>query len=241
MDYSPYAPPAAGSHVEVAIHRPLAWKTTAAAIAISLSVGAGIMLHVVTLALGPLSPKDLIGIMLLGILSLATQVVSLVAPVLFLMWMYQASKNVHAFGRLGLTFTPGWCVGWWFVPFASMVMPYQALKEIFRASAPTANVGADADVAWRTGTVPSTFLLWWGTYVTNGFVGLVAVGLSVSSALKHEPASATAGLLLGISLFLSAMSAVSVIAIMRVIHRRQEATWAQLSEGSVASSSLPAR
>jgi hypothetical protein len=237
VDYAPYAPPAAGSPVDIAIHRPLAWKTTATALAISASLAMGMVLHVVTMAMGTPSPKDLIGLALIGILSLATQALSLLAPVLFLMWMYQATKNVHAFGRIGLRFTPGWSVGWWFIPFASMVMPYQALKEIFRASAPAADGATDANLTWSAGSVPITFPLWWGTYLTNGFVGLAAVVVAVGAALKQEPPPPSSSLLLGISLFLSLMSAISVITIMRVIHRRQEAAWAQLS---AAASSTPA-
>src|SRR5262245_30821004 len=36
--------------------------------------------------------------------------------VLFLIWVYKSSSNVWAFGVPYLQYTPGWSVGWFFVP-----------------------------------------------------------------------------------------------------------------------------
>lgn len=51
--------------------------------------------------------------------------------VTFLMWVYRANKNLRALSGETLRFTPGWCVGWYFIPFANLFKPYQAMKEIW--------------------------------------------------------------------------------------------------------------
>ena len=49
-------------------------------------------------------------------------------------WIYRANKNSRAFGAQDLQFTPGWAVGSNFVPFVSLVAPYQAMREIWKIS-----------------------------------------------------------------------------------------------------------
>ena len=42
---------------------------------------------------------------------------------LFLAWVHKVSINSRGFGARGIT-SPGWAVGWFFVPLASFVKPY---------------------------------------------------------------------------------------------------------------------
>ena len=46
-------------------------------------------------------------------------VVALVVVVLFCCWIYRANCNARALGAQGMSFTPGWSVGWFFIPIAS--------------------------------------------------------------------------------------------------------------------------
>jgi hypothetical protein len=48
-------------------------------------------------------------------------------------WIYRASVNAHAL-RSEMTITPAWAVGWYFVPFANLVKPLHAMREIWLAS-----------------------------------------------------------------------------------------------------------
>src|SRR6266436_5309609 len=70
---------------------------------------------------------------LLGIVQLS---VDFLGVLLFLMWVYRANKNARALGAAGMKYTPGWSVGWFFVPFAGLFMPYWVLKEIWQVSSP---------------------------------------------------------------------------------------------------------
>lgn len=54
--------------------------------------------------------------------------------VIFGRWIVRANKNVRAFGADGLRITPGWAVGYFFVPIINLWRPYQAMKDLWRAS-----------------------------------------------------------------------------------------------------------
>lgn len=68
-------------------------------------------------------------------------------------WFYVSAKTNQLYGVEKLRITPGWAVGWFFVPFANLVMPYRALKEIYRASFKNAD--------WEQNPVPYHFPIWW--------------------------------------------------------------------------------
>src|SRR5437868_6687462 len=60
---------------------------------------------------------------------LVTILVFIITGVLFLRWIHRANRNARALGAQGMRFTPGWAVGWYFIPIASLWKPYQAMKE----------------------------------------------------------------------------------------------------------------
>ena len=55
--------------------------------------------------------------------------------ILVLTWIHRANHNARQLGADDMRFTPGWAVGWYFVPIAWFWKPYQAMKEIWLASA----------------------------------------------------------------------------------------------------------
>ena len=56
--------------------------------------------------------------------------------VAFLMWISRASKNLSALGASNQKFSPGWAVGWWFIPIAWLWQPYRVTAEIWVESHP---------------------------------------------------------------------------------------------------------
>ena len=94
-----------------------------------------------------------------ALINLLASLVSLATTVCFLVWIYRVSKNLRAFGTQGLRFTPGWAVGYFFVPILNLYRPYQVFREIWRASeaAPAARVGQD----WQFVRPPALLLGWW--------------------------------------------------------------------------------
>jgi len=86
---------------------------------------------------------------IIGILQL---IMAAVSGVLILCWIYRANANARALGAAQMRFTPGWAVGWYFIPIANFWKPYQAMKEIWKASANPGN--------WQ-GEPRSSLLPWW--------------------------------------------------------------------------------
>jgi hypothetical protein len=55
--------------------------------------------------------------------------------VLWLIWQHRVTTNVWAQG-IPIATSPGWAIGWWFIPFVNLVMPAVAVQRVYRASAP---------------------------------------------------------------------------------------------------------
>lgn len=87
-----------------------------------------------------------------------------VSGVLVLAWTWRANANARGLGAAGMRFTPAWSVGWYFVPLANLVKPYDAMREIWLASA--------FPEGWSNQAEPLR-LRWWWVFL------LVAVGLGV--------------------------------------------------------------
>ena len=85
--------------------------------------------------------------------------------ILFLMWVYRANYNVRCLGARDLRFTPGWSVGWFFVPIANLWKSYQVMKEIWQASI---NV-----VDWQSQRIGSLLLCW---YLSPIFIVVLCSG-----------------------------------------------------------------
>jgi hypothetical protein len=71
-------------------------------------------------------------------------------------WIYRASANAHALSD-EMTISPGWAVGWFFVPVMNLFRPYQAMREVWLASHFRGN--------WHGEPTPSLVGLWWGLWI----------------------------------------------------------------------------
>jgi Domain of unknown function (DUF4328) len=86
----------------------------------------------------------------------------------FLMWIHRAYSNLPALGARNLETSPGWAVGWYFVPIANLVKPYSTMVEIVRHSNPQ-GIGINARA---TSTAIVGF--WWLFYLAQGVIGSFA-------------------------------------------------------------------
>ena len=101
--------------------------------------------------------------------------VFVVTGIAFLRWIYFANYNTGSLGATGMHFTPGWAVGWYFVPVANLWKPYQALKEVFKASHP----GFLDD--WQHAPHPDILSLWWMLWVISNFIDRAVVRLTLGA------------------------------------------------------------
>ena|SRR5438552_1503302 len=112
--------------------------------------------------------------------------------IFFLVWLYRAFNNLPVIGARNLQFSPGWAVGWWFIPFANLVQPYKIVKELYRES---------HVAALRASPVPSTenVGLWWGMFLTSGFALRVSdsmVGSNSTGPSRYFPVAYLVGQML---------------------------------------------
>jgi len=85
--------------------------------------------------------------------------VFVITGIMFLRWTYLSNLNARSLGATGMQFTPGWAVGWYFIPVATLWKPYQALKETFKASHP------EFTQDWQNAPHPSILPLWWTLWI----------------------------------------------------------------------------
>ena len=78
-----------------------------------------------------------------------------------LRWVYVSKSNAWVLARGSLAYTPGWSVGWFFVPIATAWRPYQAIRETFRASHP-----GHAET-WRDAPRPKMLPVWWACWMVS--------------------------------------------------------------------------
>jgi hypothetical protein len=95
----------------------------------------------------------------------------IISAITFLIWVYRANKNLHAFKNPALRFSPGWAVGWWFVPIMWLFRPYQVVNEISKASNPDVDTSINS-----VGTLPASAIvgIWWAFFLISNYVGWFA-------------------------------------------------------------------
>jgi hypothetical protein len=85
-------------------------------------------------------------------------------------WIYRASVNAHAVSS-EMTISPGWAVGWYFVPIANLFKPYQAMREIWMASHFRGN--------WHDEPTPQLLVGWWALWIVTNILGNISFRLSM--------------------------------------------------------------
>jgi hypothetical protein len=145
------------------------------------------------------------------VLALATIAVYIATVIAFLMWLYRANNNLAAFGE-PREYYAGWAVGSFFVPFANLVVPYRAVKEVWKKSDPAAQDSMSYVVS-----PPGFFPAWWGFWIASNVANNVYFRMTLAGA----PTEGTA--IVGIvSEILSIAAAWFAILVVREIDRRQQ-------------------
>lgn len=124
-------------------------------------------------------------------------------------WIYCASVNAHSTGQ-AMANSPGWAVGWYFIPFANLVKPFEAMQEMWDVS--NGNDGSYGDQA------PSILRLWWGSWIVSNFLDYA------SQRLSDPGAAPVAKLLVVASFALGVIASFTLISIMRDMSRAPAVT-----------------
>ena len=123
--------------------------------------------------------------------------VFLTTVVLWSMWTYRAAQNIRVISKASyFEFTPGWAVGYYFIPILNLFRPMQAMKEIANWSIPE----DDGDDRHSSESLVHT---WWIFWIFSN----VAANLSI----RIEWAGAT--------IFASGISIVSAVMAINLVRR----------------------
>lgn len=138
----------------------------------------------------------------------------------FLFWVHRIVANNRVLGALRTSFSPGYAVGSWFIPFADLVLPFLAIREAWRAADPS-RLYSTVDERKRT-RVAWYLTAWWVLFVLSGVVsygsGLVkATGTDPLTALHASSIAQIAGIAVA---WLAALFAMLTVI---QLTRRQEA------------------
>jgi hypothetical protein len=122
-------------------------------------------------------------------------------------WIYVTNANAHLLSD-DMTVTPGWAVGWYFVPFANLVKPYQGMKETWQASHYAGGLHEETETAllpW-----------WWGLWILTNILGNIS--MQISMRVDGLAASPSQGVLV-IDLVAAALNVPLCLILIRLMRR----------------------
>lgn len=96
--------------------------------------------------------------LVIGGLALA---LSLAAYVLNGMWIYRASANARSIQPYPSRISPGWSVGWYFIPVANLWKPFAAMRQIWDTFLPRSGL-----LGW-----------WWALWLVSGVLSMASGAL----------------------------------------------------------------
>ena len=98
--------------------------------------------------------------------------------IFFLRWTYKSSQISHLSGAKNLKFSPGWSVGWYFIPIALLWKPYQAFKQIYQVSIQIND--------WKNVSIPSSLRWWWGLFILSNLINNILLRMYVDTWVQSE-------------------------------------------------------
>ena len=129
-------------------------------------------------------------------------------------WLYLSSKINHLLEIKNLRHSPGWSVGWYFIPIANLWKPYQALKEIYKASF--------YKRSWEEEKVSYALPIWWTTWILGNFLYPSVINIMRSEGeASFEDINTTLNLQIT-SDFLGIVCAIALIRIISVVSKNHQ-------------------
>jgi len=139
----------------------------------------------------------------------------IITGIVWLIWLHRAYSNLGAMGTRKSRFTPGWAVGYWFIPFVNLVRPYQIVVDLWRRSE-----GLNTSESVEHLPRPSVISWWWGVYLLSGVVGRLFASLAREASSVNDFITST-----DVGMFadgIAIVSAILAISVVRGIDERQQ-------------------
>lgn len=152
---------------------------------------------------------------LIGITMILRFPIFILTAILFLIWLNRANKNLTPLKAENIEFSSGWAVGWWFIPFANLVKPFQVVREVWCQS--------DPDFDESLGFLPNSYqaptfmTLWWACWLISNILLQIFDKIDSSDRTMSLPSS----IIMILSSLCAMIAAFLVIKIVRGITERQ--------------------
>jgi Domain of unknown function (DUF4328) len=171
--------------------------------------------------------------LIIGLISILEVFLYLATVVFFLIWLFRVYTNLSPLRSPNQEFTPGWAVGWWFIPFANLVKPYQVVREAWQESDPD----FDPSLNFLSNTISApTFLgFWWAFWILSNIFN------NIASRMINNDGQAIQGfgVVIIIASILSMIASMLAILVVKTISARQDARYQNLYKLQVFSPPTP--
>jgi hypothetical protein len=153
------------------------------------------------------------------VVALVSVFAALASLIVLLVWIYRAYANLPGLLAAEIQFTPGWAVGWFFVPIMNLFRPYQAVRDIWNGSDPNrftlsgqvlGEPASGAIVGW-----------WWGLRIGSAVLGRVIDSWS-NTAQSIEDFMGLSMVLIAFGAFCNIPLHITQLLLVRQAQRHQE-------------------
>jgi hypothetical protein len=105
--------------------------------------------------------------------------------ILWFVWIFKSNKLAQAFGASGMKYSPGWSIGWYFVPILNLFHPYLAMKELYLASLSPKQFDVNRDVTEQPESL--NFVgMWWLFWIVDSGISKFAFRYSIKAEAIDE-------------------------------------------------------
>ena len=164
---------------------------------------------------------------LIGLIGLLHIPLFIFTIVCFLIWQYRAYKNLPALKVRNPEHTPGWTVGYWFIPVLNLFRPFQVIRELWNESDPD----FDPELGFLSNSMGTPALIgwWWAFWL----ISRIAESLSNNiEKANNSDKNGSLALALIVAAVLSAAAAFLAIQVVRGITARQQLRFERLGHNA---------
>jgi hypothetical protein len=106
------------------------------------------------------------------LVAFAMVAVAIITIILWCMWLHRAARNIVESDLTQFAFTPGWAVGWHFIPIANLFKPFEVMREIWNASVGEMHaLDLSAPLVTR----------WWAAWLVTSIIGNISLRISLQA------------------------------------------------------------
>ncbi len=172
-----------------------------------------------------------------ALLGLAQMGVMIAGTVFLMMWVHRSYRNLPALGARHLRFSPGWAVGYFFIPIVCFYRPYQAMADIWAGSAPEGGQDLAGGVSGlrdgRQNQGASALVgFWWAAWLVSMIAGQASFRIAMRADGLTELLNAARVSM--VDDLTTVVSAILTILLVRAVQSRQEASYLAWLEAAEA-------